>query len=188
MSSLKVRFGALVIGGGLAAFVLAGAPALASTHHAASSVTGPEVVAGALHGKPVLASNPIVPVQLAGLIDTGHGSLSLGSSKSKTHTVTTPAGNLVVHGTGTPTSTQSANPKTCQESDTQDVTFSVLASRSTGKFAGASGPGAAQIYFTAFAPRYTSGSKKGQCDFKAQPEAKGAEVTFLASVVLTLGS
>jgi hypothetical protein len=186
MSSLKVRFGALAIGGGLAAFILAGAPALASTHHPATSVTGPEVVAGALHGAPALASNPIVPVQLGGLI-ASHGTLSLGSSKSKTHTVTTAAGNLVVHGTGTPTKSQSENAKTCQESFTNDLTFSVLGSKSTGSFAGTSGPGAAQIYFTAFAPRYTSGAKKGQCNFNGQPKAKGAEATFLASIVLTTG-
>jgi hypothetical protein len=184
MSKLGTRLGGLVLAGGLAAFVLAGPPALASTHHAAKPVTGPEVVAGTLHGKAVLASNPIVHVQLSGLIDS-HGTLSLGSSKSKTHTVTTAAGNLVVQATAKPTSHQTANPKTCQETDTQDMTFSVLGSTSTGKFAGTSGNGAVQVYFAAIAPKYTSGPKKGQCNFNGQPAPKGAHLTFLASIILT---
>jgi hypothetical protein len=58
-----------------------------------------------------------------------------------------------------------------------------------GKFAGATGPGAYQVFFGAYAPRYTSGKHKGQCDTasNAVPLAKGAVATFLAAGVLTVG-
>jgi hypothetical protein len=66
------------------------------------------------------------------------------------------------------------------------VTVNVVGSKSTGAFAGASGPGAAQIYFAAYAPRFKSGPHKGQCNGKAPPLAKGAVASFLASAVLTV--
>jgi hypothetical protein len=61
--------------------------------------------------------------------------------------------------------------------------------KSTGKFAGATGPGAYQVFFGAYAPRYTSGKHKGQCDTASNvvPLAKGAVATFLAAGVLTVG-
>ena len=61
--------------------------------------------------------------------------------------------------------------------------------KSTGKFAGATGPGAYQITFAAFAPRFKSGKHKGQCNTSnnAVPLAKGAVATFLAAGVITVG-
>lgn len=100
----------------------------------------------------------------------------------------TKAGNLVVQRTGTPTHSQSINKKTCRVTFAQDLTLKLLGSQSTGAFAGASGPGAAQISFSAILPRYTSGPNKGQCDTSANPKAKGAVANFLADAVLTVGS
>ena len=57
--------------------------------------------------------------------------------------------------------------------------FSGLGGKSTGAFAGASGPGAARIYFTAFEPRYTSGKHKGQCNGNANPLAKQSKINNL---------
>jgi hypothetical protein len=182
---LRVKLGALAVVSSTAALVLSGGTALASSHAGARSVTGPEVISGALHGKAAVANNPIVPVTLRGVV-SAHGTLSLGTSKSKTHTVSSSAGNLVVQGTGYKHATQTENMKTCRFTFTQDITFNVLGGKSTGAFAGTSGPGAAQVYFAAFEPRYTSGKHKGQCNGNANPLAKGAVASFLASVVLTV--
>ena len=60
--------------------------------------------------------------------------------------------------------------------------------KSTGSFAGTSGPGAVQVSGTGYGPRYTSGPKKGQCNTSPNaPElAKGAVASFLLKAVLTL--
>jgi hypothetical protein len=112
----------------------------------------------------------------------------LAHSHSTTHTVKTKAGNLVVQRTGKPANSQSINKKTCRVTFAQDLTLTVLGSQSTGAFAGASGPGSAQISFSGILPRFTSGPKKGQCDTSANPKAKGAVAHFLADAVLTVGS
>lgn len=185
-AGLREKLGALaVVAGATAVVVLAGGPALASSRAGARSVTGPEVIAGALHGKAAVANIPIVRVHLRGVV-SAHGTLSLASSKSKTHRISSSAGNLVVQGTGYKHATQTENAKTCRFTFTQDITFRVLGGKSTGAFAGASGPGAAQVYFAAFEPRYTSGQKKGQCNGNANPLARGAVASFLGSVVLTV--
>ena len=88
--------------------------------------------------------------------------------------------------TGKPSHVLRANPRTCRESFTQRQTFRVVGGQSTGQFARTSGPGAVQLYFAAFAPRYTHGPKKGMCDFASnQPRNRGAVARFLASIVLT---
>ena len=62
-----------------------------------------------------------------------------------------------------------------------------MGGQSTGKFAGTSGPGAVQVYFAGYGPRYTSGPHKGQCNTSPNaPElAKGAVASFVLSAVLT---
>ena len=61
--------------------------------------------------------------------------------------------------------------------------------KSTGKFVGATGPGAHQVFFGAYAPRYTPGNHKGQCDTasNSQPLAKSAVATSSRRAVLTVG-
>lgn len=182
---LRVKLGALAVAGSTAVVVLAAGPALASSQASTKSVTGPEVISGALYGKAALPNNLVIPVRLRGVVGA-HGTLTVNGSNSKTHTVSSSAGNLVVQQTGKPQSTQTENTKTCFFTFTQYVTFSVLGGKSTGAFAGASGPGAAQVYFAAFEPRYASGKHKGQCNGNANPIAKGAVASFLASIVLTV--
>jgi hypothetical protein len=190
MLKLKVTLRTLAAAGGIAAVALAGLPALAlaSPRAAAPSVTGPEVISGAIHGKAALANAPVIPLKLTGLLVTS-SKVNLGGSgsphKGATKTLKTPEGNLTVMVTAKPQSTQSLNPKTCAESYAQYIVVSVDGAKSTGSFAGASGPGAVQIAFHAIAPRFKSGSHKGQCNPNGQPGAKGAVATFLASVVLT---
>jgi hypothetical protein len=179
---LRMRLAALSAAGGTALLVLAGTHALASSHASAKTRTGPEVISGALHGKAALVNAPKVPVTFQGLV-TARGVVSLGSAKSKTHTSS--AGKFTVVGTGKQTS-QTADKKTCRFTFTQDVTYNVVGSKSTGEFAGASGPGAAQIYFSAYEPRFKSGPHKGQCNGHAPPLSRGAIASFLASTVLTI--
>ena len=186
---LRIKLAALAMAGGTAALVLTAAPALASSHATSNAVTGPEIAYGAVYGKPATANNPVIPVTWRGLVNA-HGVFSTNGpapTKGQHHTFTTSAGNLAVVVTAAPTSSQSFNVKACHFSFTTYVVFATLGGKSTGKFAGASGPGAVQVYFAGYGPRYKSGPKKGQCNSSQNaPElAKGAVASFLLSAVLT---
>lgn len=183
---LRMKLVALGVAGGTAALVLAGIPAQASSH-AARTRTGPEVIAGSVHGKKALANAPLVPLTLRGLVRT-HGIVNLGGPNSvKKHAIRTPAGTLWVKLDKRQTS-QTANRRTCRVSYTEDDTFQVLGSKSTGAFAGSSGPGAVRLHFGFTLPRYRSGPHKGKCNGSnnARPLTRGAIGTFLASIVLTV--
>jgi len=180
----RMKLAALGVAGGTAVLVLAGTPALASSHGSAKTRTGPEVISGTVTGKAAVAKAPKIPLTFQGLV-SARGVIILGGSKSKMHTLSSSAGKFTVLGTGKQSS-QTVNKKTCHFTFTQDVTYNVVGSKSTGAFAGASGPGAAQVYFAAFEPRFKSGPHKGQCDGNAPPLAKGAVASFLASTVLTV--
>lgn len=95
-------------------------------------------------------------------------------------------GSLAIAGTSAPV--QTLNAKTCRFSYTVRRQFTFVPGMSTGKFAAATGPGAYQVTFAAFARRYTSGRHKGQCDTSnnAKPKAKGAVASFLAAGVITV--
>jgi hypothetical protein len=187
---LRTKLMALAMAGGTAALVFSGVPALASSHAASKPVTGPEIAYGVIHGKPATANNPIIPVAWRGLVKA-HGVFSTGGGpapkKGQRHTFSTSAGNLTVTVTAKPTSTQHVNLKACHISFGTYVVFAVVGSKSTGKFAGTSGPGAVQVSFAGYGPRYKSGPKKGKCNTSSSaPElAKGAVASFLLSAVLT---
>jgi len=187
---LKMKLAALATVAGTVALVLTAGPALAGSHAASSAVTGPEISYGAVYGKAATANNPIIPVTWRGLVNT-RGVFSTGGGpppvKGQHHTFTTRAGNLTVVVTAAPTNSQSFNPKACRFSFTTYVVFAVLGGKSTGSFAGTSGPGAVQVYGAGNVPRFTSGPKKGQCNTSPNaPElAKGAVESFLLSAVLT---
>jgi hypothetical protein len=186
---LRIKLAALAVAGGTAALVLTAAPALAGSHAPNRAVTGPEIAYGAIYGKPATANNPVIPVTWRGLVNA-HGVFSpTGPApvKGQHHTFATSAGNLTVVVTAAPTNSQSFNVKACHFSATTYVVFAALGGKSTGKFAGTSGPGAVQVYFAGFGPRYKSGPHKGQCNTNPNaPElAKGAVASFLLSAVLT---
>jgi hypothetical protein len=187
---LRIKLAALAMAGGTAALVLAGAPALASSQAPTQAITGPETAYGVIYGKPAAANNPIIPVAWRGLVNA-RGVFSTGGGgppkKGQQHTFTTSAGNLTVVVTAPPTNSQSFNPSACRFSFTTYVVFKVVGGKSTGKFAGTSGPGAVQAYGAGYVARYKSGPKKGQCNTSPNaPElAKGAVASFLLSAVLT---
>jgi len=187
---LKIKLAALAMAGGTAALVLTGAPALASTQAASKAITGPEIAYGAVYGKPATANNPVIPVVWRGLV-YAHGVFSPTGptpKKGQHHTFATSAGDLVVVVTAPPTSTQSLNVKACHFTFSTRVPFAAVPKNSTGKFTGAKGQGAVLFYGAGYAPRYTSGKKKGQCNTSPNaPElAKGAVASFSLSAVLRL--
>ncbi len=187
---LSRKLTAAAVAGAASVTLVAAIPALAASQpNRITAVTGPEVIAGAVHGNKALSNNPTIPLRWQGLVRSvsttklGGGS---GPHKGSVKTLKSPAGNLTVRVTAKPHSSQAISHKTCRISFTEDIAVTVLGSRSTRAFAGASGPGAVQVYFAATAPRFKSGPKKGQCNFNGRPRAKGAITSFLVSLVLTL--
>lgn len=184
---LRIKLAALAMAGSTAALVLAGVPALASSQTASKAITGPEIASSVLHGKPATANNPIFPVTWRGLVHA-HGVFSPTGptpKKGQRHTFITSAGNLRVVVTAAPTNRQSFNAKSCHFSFTTYVVFAAVGTKSTGKFAGTSGPGAVQVYGAGYGARYKSGPHKGQCNPNGQELAKGAVASFTFSAVLT---
>ena len=168
----------------MAALTAAGTPAMASSH----PVTGPEIASGAVYGKPATAGNPVIALTWLGLVNT-HGSFSPhgpAPKKGQRQTFATSAGKLTVSITAAPVNIQNVDIKACHFSFTTDVAFAVVAAKSTGRFAQASGPGAIQVYFAGYGPRYASGPKQGQCNTSpSAPElAKGAVASFVLSAML----
>ena len=196
MRKATQRIGGIVAAAGTALTLATVGPAFASTAFAstafastaAKTMTGPEVITGSAHGKAALANVTPLPLTLAGLVATTEPGFKLGPGGGNTHTLMTKAGDLTVTVTGKPMNTQTTNTKTCYFTYTSRQTLKFVPGKSTGKFAGATGPGAVQIFFAAYAPRYTSGKHKGECETgnNVQPLAKGAVATFLAAGVLTV--
>lgn len=186
MRKATLRIGGIVAAAGAALTLATVGPAFASS--AAKTMTGPEVISGAAHGKAALANVTPIPLTFAGVVATTDHGFTLGPGGGNTHTLMTKAGDLTVTGTSKQVSTQTTNMKTCYFSYTARQTFKFVPGKSTGKFAGATGPGAYQVFFAAYAPRYTSGKHKGECETgnNVQPLTKGAVASFLAAGVLTV--
>jgi hypothetical protein len=187
---LKAKLAATAIAGGMVMSLAAGMPALANTHPSASqAITGPEVISGTVHGKMAFAKKPIIPLRFFGLVRT-RSAINLGGGggphPGNEKTLKTPRGNLTVRVTAKPTHSRGLNRSTCRFSFALDIPLAVVGGKSTGAFAHASGPGAAQVSFSAKLPRFKSGPNKGQCNPKGKPILKSAVAQFLASLVLTL--
>ncbi len=184
MRKATLRIGGIVAAASAALTLASVGPAFASA--AAARTTGPEVISGSAHGAAAIANVTPIPLTLSGVVGTTDHGFSLGPGGGNTHTLSTRAGKLTVTGTSKQVNTQAANMKSCYFSYTSRQTFKFVPGKSTGKFAGATGPGAYQVYFAAYEPRFTSGKNKGKCNFNANPLAKGAVATFLAAGVLTV--
>jgi hypothetical protein len=187
---LRTKFAALAIAGAAVPLALAATPAVASSQTVgrASTIT-PETAYGAIYGKPATAEHVTIPLSWHGLADThgtfaGHGN---PPGKGEEHTFPTAAGNLVGLVTAPPRESQTSNASTCLSTFTATLAFAAVPAKSTGKFAGATGPVAVKVYFAGYAPRYTSGPKKGQCNTSpSAPElTKGAVASFVLGAVLT---
>jgi hypothetical protein len=169
---------------GAAAIMLAAAlPASASTQAAGGG--NYEWISGFLSGPGAVANAPVVPLQLQGAVNT-RGSINLGGNGT-VGLIPTYKGTLAVEH-GNPSPPPQLNYHTCWLTETISTGYKVLGSQSSGVFFGARGNGHAVVVFSAIAPRYTSGPKKGQCNFSpnAQPEPYGAWVSFHAQGPLYL--
>ena len=188
MQKRSIRVGA-VAAAACAAVLLAGGSALASPSASAAKMTGPEAITGAAYGAAAIANVTPIPLTFAGVVATTDRGFKLGPGGGKEHTLATPDGKLAVAQVGAVDNKQTLNAKTCFVTYTSTATVKFVPGMSTGKFAGATGPGAYQVYFGAYLPRYTSGKHKGECNTSnsAEPLAKGAVATFLAVGVLTVG-
>ncbi len=140
----RTKFAALAIAGAVASLVLAATPALASSQPVghASTIT-PETAYGAIYGKPATAEFVTIPLSWHGLVNThgtfaGHGK---PPAKGQEHAFPTAAGNLVGLVTAPPQQGQTFKTTTCYFTYTTTVVFAIVPSKSTGKFAGATGPG-----------------------------------------------
>lgn len=182
---LKLRLGALVLAGGAAGLLAVGVPALASSHPASvRTVTGPEIIRGVLHGKAANAVFLNFRLTFQGLVYANSVKLSL-LGPSAQRTLSTPAGKITIQINGQPQVILQANLRTCQAKFTQRQGITVIGSKSTRVFAGASGPGAFQVYRTTYFGRFTSGPNKGQCNRKVRLN-KGAISSVLIGMVLTV--
>lgn len=188
MKQLRVRIGAIALTGGAAALVLTAGPALAGTQ-APAWVTGPEVISGQVHGQAANANSPMIPLLLRGVVFARDDNFILGGNgHRRDHTLWTTAGKLTVMGVGRQHQTMRTDARACHVTFTIRQEIRVLGGKSSGRFAGASGPGAYQIRFSAFFPRYMSGRHRGMCNFSnsAKPLNRGALASFLATLVLTV--
>ena len=186
----RMKFAALAIAGAAASLGLAAPPALASSQAAGHAITiTPETAYGAIYGKPATAEFVTIPLSWHGLVNT-HGTFSghgKPPAKGQEHTFPTAAGNLVGLVAAPPQQAQTFKATTCYFTYTTTVIFAIVPSKSTGKFAGATGPGAVKVFFAGYVPRYTSGPKKGQCNTSpSAPElTKGAVASFDLGALVT---
>jgi hypothetical protein len=177
---LRTKLAALATVGATAVLTLASTPAMAS------SQTITETVSGAIYGNAAIANHPVVPVVWRGLVNT-RGDFTPGGSapkKGQKYTFTTVAGTFTVVITARPPAVQSVSLKACHFSSTTRVVFAAF--KGSGKFAGISGTGVAEVIDAGYGPTYTSGPHKGQCNTSpSAPElAKGAVESFHMSADL----
>jgi len=189
----RKKFAALTMAGAAASIMLAAAPAsasvLASSQAAGPAISIPEIATGAIHGKPATAEFVSIPLSWQGLVATHSVFSPHGNPPGEGTDTTFPtaAGKLVLLVTAAPREGQTFNMKTCYFTYRTIVNFTTVPGKSTGKFAGAAGPGAVRVFWGGYVPRYTSGSKKGQCNTSpSAPElTKGAVSTFVLGAELT---
>ena len=190
---------------------LAGAIALAAAAGACSSSgsstgatatprSGTETITATLTGAPAasyLSSSGATPpsfpsVVLAGVVNTTiRGPVTLGHSTAKTvtHTFATPAGNLTIRRTQKTRRNQLApagrSGSTCYFTASVTGVYTVAGSRSTGKFAGATGGGA---YVTTVVLGADLQPGRTTCSVSNADSviAKGTSITYRASGPLTV--
>ena len=183
--------GAVALAIGLAA----GSSAASGSSSGTETLTG--VVSGAAAAK-LLNSNSNPPLKFTSLVFRGPVNISIsnavigsGKSVTATHAFVTPAGNLTV--TRTVTSTGQAQPSVTGKTGntchfTQNIgtgTYTVDSSKSTGKFAGATGSGTFAVTIVASAD-LSAGKTTCSANNTGKVMATGALITFKASGPLTL--
>jgi hypothetical protein len=157
---------------------LAAGSAMAGTSSHTKTVSGNEYLYGAVYGKAALAQNPTLPLQLWGLVRT-HAKFTPPNGNGPA-TIPTPKGNLDAIQVSNGTSSVKVG-KHCFAVFNQN--FPVKVTGGTGAFRHASGKGRANLRFTGYVPRYTSGPHKGQCNENGNPTtAKGASESLYVQI------
>jgi len=156
------------------------------TKTSAAPASGTETIYGKAKGRAVIAGNPVVHVTLTGPV-AATGTAALGNTPRKGGLLTfrTSAGDLTVtYGhVGAPFG-RLLSATTCRAMVRLTIAITVDGTRSTGKFAGATGHGKAVGVVSGDLPKLSDGT----CDesSSAQPSAKTAVATFTATVKLTV--
>jgi hypothetical protein len=168
----------------VAAFSSASASASTS---GTSGTSGTERFSGTLKGAPALAAVTTYNLTFSGPVSTT-GTISLGSGgdkKGDQHTVKTKAGNLVIVldrdvGNGGAT----GNPTTCVFTDRVTVPATIVGSKSTGSWAGATGNFGIVALFRATGPKLSN----GKCDTSsnAKPITSTAFSSFAGTGPVTV--
>jgi len=154
---------------------------------AGSSKSGNERFSGSLTGAPALANVTSYHLTFSGPVSTT-GTISLGSGGNKKgdeHTLKTKAGNLVIVldrdvGNGV----VHANSTTCVFTDRITVPATIVGSKSTGSWAGATGKFGVVALFRATGPKLSNG--KCNTSSSARPITSTAFSSFAGSGPVTV--
>jgi hypothetical protein len=165
---------------------MAGLGAAAFSNHAATT-SGTEHFSGVLTGAPAMANTTTYHLTFSGPVSTT-GTVSLGSTgnrKGDEHTFDTKAGKLVVVldrdvGNGV----ASGNPATCVFTDRITVPVTVVGSKSTGSWAGATGNLGIVALFRATGPKLSNG--KCNTSSSARPITSTAYSSFAGTGPVTV--
>ncbi|HTV99625.1 MAG TPA: hypothetical protein VMF87_04945 [Streptosporangiaceae bacterium] len=161
--------------------------AFSSSSAGRSSTSGTERFSGVLRGAPALANVTTYTLTFSGPVSTT-GTIALGSGGNKKgdqHTIKTKAGNLVIVldrnvGNGT----ASGNPTTCVFTDRITVPTTIVGSKSTGSWAGATGNFGIVALFRATGPRLSNG--KCNTSSTAKPITSTAFSSFAGTGPVTV--
>jgi hypothetical protein len=191
MRNLAALTAVLGLAAGLAACSSSGsgsATATAAAKATIAPVPGTETISGKLTG-PAAASDILVfHLRLTGPVSTTATITLVGSEAPEagdSYTFNTAARDLTVTLPSAGASTGGLkSAKTCLYALTRAVRFTVDSADSTGKFAGATGTGAAVIVFSGDDPKFSNGT----CNTSryALPSAKTAVATFTATIKLSV--
>jgi hypothetical protein len=170
------------------ALAAAGLGATAFSSHVGST-TGTERFSGVLTGAPALANVSTFHLTFSGPISTT-GTITLGNTGNKKgdeHTLDTKAGKLVVVldrnvGNGV----ASGNPTTCVFTDRITVPTTIVGSKSTGSWAGATGNFGVVALFRATGPKLSNG--KCNTSSSAKPITSTAYSSFAGTGQVTVKS
>jgi hypothetical protein len=152
-----------------------------------TSKSGNERFSGSLTGAPALANVTTYNLTFSGPVSTT-GTISLGSGGNKKgdqHTLKTKAGNLVIVldrdvGNGA----VRANPTTCVFTDRITVPATIVGSKSTGSWAGATGKFGIVALFRATGPKLSNG--KCNTSSSARPITSTAFSSFAGTGPVTV--
>jgi hypothetical protein len=189
MKNLAALTAVLALAAGLAACTSSGSSTATATAKATTTpVSGTETLSGKLTGSAAASTDILVfRLRLTGPVGTT-ATIRLGTGvpeKHELYTFHTAVGDLAVTLASAGTSTGGLkSAKTCLYVLTTAVPFTVDGANSTGKFAGATGTGAAVVVSSGDDPKLSDGT----CNTSrtAPPSATTAVATFAATIKLTV--